>query len=786
MRIAVVLLALPLVVCAQTDQTATADNAHFPVKRVVLYKNGVGYFEHTGRVRGNQDFSVDFTTAQLNDVLKSLTVLDLGEGKISSIRYNSIAPVSQRLSGLRLALGENASRADFLNALRGTRLEVHSRSDSATGKLLSVERDHRTNNTGDTVDVTELALVTDSGEMRTFELIPATSVRIADRELSQDVNRYLNTIGSSRGADVRRMYISTVGNGERELQVSYISEVPVWKSTYRVILPDGTGRKPILQGWAIVDNTVGEDWNNVQLSLVAGAPQSFVQDISQPYYVNRPVVALPDSVNPAPQSHQATMSPPPPPPIVMASGTVLKGTVTDPSGAAVQGATVTLRNETTGASQTTTTDSSGFYSFQNIQGGNSAVFVDKQGFRRIQMSNIYLGVGRVNEIHPTLQVASASEVVEVTASAVSVNTESAEISSISPEADATAYGDLFSYDLKQRISIGKDQSALVPILQSPIEAEKVTVWNESTPRALRALWVKNTSDQTLDGGTFNVIDHGTFAGEGILDPIHADERRLISYALDTAVQVKLEHAAKKSDGDSDEDDDDITNDDGTPRTLHLVRIAKGTMVVSTEQRRRQAYTVHNADTTPRQVVIERAADARWHLAGNLKPEEITASLERFRVSVDPGQTARLDLEEYHPSQQEFVLTNLTSDEVVLFTDQKLLTPEMQQTFQRALGIKAAIGEIDVQLNARNLESQAIANDQNRLRENMKSLKGSVEERTLLQRYTHELNAQEDRLASIRRESVELREKRNRANADLTRLLLAINYEPQHTATSGGQ
>ena len=86
------------------------------------------------------------------------------------------------------------------------------------------------------------------------------------------------------------MSVSASGSGERELVVSYISEVPVWKSTYRIVLPRTPG-KPFLQGWAIVDNTVGEDWKDVKLSLVSGTPQSFIQNIPQPYYTRRPVVA---------------------------------------------------------------------------------------------------------------------------------------------------------------------------------------------------------------------------------------------------------------------------------------------------------------------------------------------------------------------------------------------------------------------------------------------------------------------------------------------------------------
>src|SRR5207249_666634 len=192
--------------------------------------------------------------------------------------------------------------------------------------------------------------------------------------------------------------------------VSYISEVPIWKSTYRIIFPDKPGEKPLLQGWAIVDNTIGEDWKDVQLSLVAGAPQSFVQNISQPFYTRRPVIALPESVMLTPQSHEASLQVAEPIPASGLGGDVsggtagalraggvlssLQGVVKDPAGAVIPGARVTVRNEETGASQVMTTDSRGHYSFSNVQAGNSALFVSSPGFKRYDLSNFYLGVGR--------------------------------------------------------------------------------------------------------------------------------------------------------------------------------------------------------------------------------------------------------------------------------------------------------------------------------------------------------------------------------------------------------
>src|ERR1700720_2834252 len=290
---------------ARSDTSESAAAGKLPVRRVVLYKNGVGYFEHLGRVRGSQDVHIDFTSAQLNDVLKSLTVLDLSGGRITGVDYNSEAPLARRLGTLRLALGEKPSVSEFLGALRGARLEVRSGNGPAlAGKLLSVERKTRTGaGAGWTVETDEISPITDGSEVRSVDLNSSTSVKIAERDLQIEVGRYLGLLASSRDQDVRRMEISTTGTGERSLYVSYISEVPIWKTTYRIVLSSKADKKPLLQGWAIVDNTVGEDWDGVELSLVAGAPHSFIQQLSEPFYGRGPVGPLPERVQLSPQTH---------------------------------------------------------------------------------------------------------------------------------------------------------------------------------------------------------------------------------------------------------------------------------------------------------------------------------------------------------------------------------------------------------------------------------------------------------------------------------------------------
>jgi hypothetical protein len=687
------------------------DSARLPVKRVVLYKNGVGYFEHSARVDGNQELGIDFTTAQLNDVLKSLTVVDLGEGRISGIRYNSIAPLDERLRALRLPFGEQITRSDFLSALRGSRVEVRSKAESATGRLLSVEQEERTNDSGATYHVTDFSIITDAGEMKNFELGASVSVRLAERDLNDEVGRYLNLVGSSRARDLRRMTITDAGSGNRDIFVSYISEVPVWKSTYRIILSEKPNEKPLLQGWAIVDNTIGEDWKNVQLSLIAGAPQSFIQDISQPLYARRPEIPLPQSAMLTPQTHEATMKdegppgPPPPPAEGEGRGRAIGGPrIGDVAGKAGQG---------------------------ELHGARA----------------------RAN----TLDL--SSEQVVVSAAAMPVNARNydqfAQLQN-AQVAQAQDLGDYFEYNIKQAITIGKNQSALVPILQSRIEAEKVTLWTANGNQLpLRALWIKNASGLMLDSGTFNIIDSGTFAGEGLLETVHPDERRLLSYAADTAVRITSQTESK-----------DLP--------VSRIQLLKGVMFVSRERHDKVNYTIRNSDTAARQVVIEHPVRDGWKLAKDLKPEETSASHYRFRLAVDPDKTKELEVEEVHQDVSRSMLTDITEHQVEVLSVENAMTPDLQAAFRKVLDQKNQISKLQADTETRQKELNAINTDQGRIRENMKALKGSAEEKALLQRYTKQLDTQEDRLTVLRKEIAELEEKQGEEQQKLEDMVQHIN------------
>jgi hypothetical protein len=791
------------------ESTATK----LPVRRVILYKTGVGYFEHLGRIQNDQSIRIDFTSGQLNDVLQSLTILDLNGGRIAGVNYSSEAPLSQRLGTMRLPLEETTDVSKFYGALRGARLEVSSGRSSITGRLLSVERKTRVSG-GTTLEVDLATLVSDSGEVHSVELTPAVSVRLAEPDVSGEVSRYLGLLSSVRQQDIRRMTIDTTGTGDRQLYVSYISEVPVWKTTYRIVLASKAGESPLLQGWAIVDNTVGEDWDNVELSLVAGAPQSFIQQLSQPYYARRPVIGLPELAQFSPQTHESAM---------LGGIGGLSGVVTDPSGAIVAGADIKVYSESGGMVATSASDGQGKYEVGDLPAGNYRVVISRLGFKSVDLQNVSLGGGRERSQNVGLQIGSSAQTVTVEATADSIQAATAEVgtdaglragsgsrlgsngysgrnermgngfaigvgpgesygtgggipngpspslnaNSINAARDAMSaaasgldLGDLFEYKLKDRVTIRKNESALVPIVQAHVDAEKVSLWNTrlGSVRPLRALWLTNSSPLTLDSGSFSVLEGEAFAGEGLTDAIKPGEKRLLSYAADLGVRISR-----------------VATTD--PQRVTHVRIEHGVLIQTSELRQETTYTVHDDDATQRTVLIEHPLLNGWILSTNTpRPDETTSSSYRFKVPVNAKDSATLVVRESKPVATNYQIGGIDEDQLKLFISQKSINPEVEAAFRKIIEQKAKVAALEDESTKRDDESKAIYDDQQRIRENLKALKGSPEERALTQRYTKQLDDQENRLQALQRESDDLTKQHDEAQAELDRMIGSLTLD----------
>ncbi len=362
--------------------------------------------------------------------------------------------------------------------------------------------------------------------------------------------------------------------------------------------------------------------------------------------------------------------------------------------------------------------------------------------------------GRPNEFNRLEQFAKAAP-----APAGSSAKIDAARSSIQAAASAQELGDLFEYKLKDPITILKNRSALVPIVQSTIVADKVSVWNERAglPRPQRALWLNNTSGLTLDGGSFSVLEEETFAGEGLFDPIKPGEKRLVSYATDLALNVRAK---------SDTDQQRVTR----------VSIVRGVMTMHNEAIESKTYTFRNEDSSPRTVIVEHPVRSGFELRSDVKPAEITSAWMRFQLHVDPKQTASLTVKEAQPLQTTYQVSNIGEETLAAFIRQKSIDKSIEDALRNVLASKAGVDALDEQKEAREKETQKIFDDQQRLRENMKALKGSAEEKALLQRYTKQLNDQEDRLEKLRKEVEELDARSEKAQGALDKMIEGLAFD----------
>jgi hypothetical protein len=273
--------------------------AELNVRNVILYKHGVGYFERAGELGSGESARLDFKAAEMNDVLKSLTVEVKGGQGVAGLRYDSSLPLEEKLDEIPIRLGQKEPISTLLDQLKGARLDMKLGSETVAGAIVSARLLPGTNEVSQREQVT---LLLDSGELRTLDLSAASSIRFPDPALQTQLKDYLLAVTQARSKERRSVYIDSVDSGRRQIAASYMIPAPVWKSSYRLVFaPEG---EPMLEGWAIVDNTTGDDWHNVRLALVSGRPISFISQLYEPKHIHRPVAELPEDRAVGPVVHQ--------------------------------------------------------------------------------------------------------------------------------------------------------------------------------------------------------------------------------------------------------------------------------------------------------------------------------------------------------------------------------------------------------------------------------------------------------------------------------------------------
>ncbi len=274
-----------------------------PVRQVILYKHGVAFFERSCDLAPGESAKLDFKASDMNDVLKSLTVEETGGGKITGVRYDSSQPLANRLADFPFKLGDRQSLAQFLDQLKGARIEMQYGSQPVKASVVS----GRVTQDKDNKDVSKeiLVVLTEAGDLRSIDLSAVQSLRLTDPALQLQLREYLSAVANSRNKDQRSVYIDSADKKGRKISANYMIPMPAWKSSYRLLFPQ-TG-EPTLEGWAIIDNTTADDWTNIKLSVVSGRPISFVTKLYDPKFMARPYAELAEDRAVAPEVYGGAM-----------------------------------------------------------------------------------------------------------------------------------------------------------------------------------------------------------------------------------------------------------------------------------------------------------------------------------------------------------------------------------------------------------------------------------------------------------------------------------------------
>jgi hypothetical protein len=457
------------------SQEKTTD---LPVKRVVMFSSGVAFFEHQGEVEGDAQVDLKFNVDDINDLLKSMVLQDLGGGRISTVSYGSKDPITRTLRTFSIDLTKNPTLADLLEQIRGERIEIDA-PEKITGTILGVETRTRPAGENQTVEVQFLNLLTEDG-LRSVSLENVGRIKISNPRIDADLRQALTVLAMSKSTDKKSVSLNFLGAGKRNVTVGYIQEAPVWKTSYRLVL-DGE-QPPLLQGWAIVENTTESDWDNVSLSLVSGRPISFVMDLYQPLYIDRPWVKLELYSSLRPRTYDQDLA----------------------------RADLDFRRAGGGEQLEKAAELDGLALRQR---GAAPAPAPPRDASFLQRDNDRAEARVAERLKESLQSVAQSGNV----------------------------GEFFRYHIATPVKVQRSGSAMLPIVNESVAGDKVSIYNPAThaKHPLNGLRLKNSTDLHLMQGPITVYDGGAYAGDAQIQDLPPKSERLISYAMDLDTEVAM-------------------------------------------------------------------------------------------------------------------------------------------------------------------------------------------------------------------------------------------------------
>jgi hypothetical protein len=637
------------------NQVALKPTQKLPVTQVVLFNSGVGYFHRSGDVEGEARVDLQFSAADINDLIKSLIVHD-ARGQTVPLRYDSQEPIEKTLKSFAIDLSTNPSYGQILNQMRGQKVELTLQTShpalnglpaNLTGTIVGMETAHRPHSpTAAAVSETELLNLACAEGLRSVPLSAVQRVRFLNPSVENELRRALEVVAVGHDSLKKTVHLDFKGEGKREVRVGYVVENPIWKTSYRLV-KDENG-KWRLQAWANVENTSDEDWNDVKLTLVSSRPISFQMDLYPPLFIPRPTVepALFASLRPPTYGGPITNA------AINVPGFGLQGGAGFGGGGLGGNFNPGLANMAPqGQNPAGNSLFQGGGGALGFGGGQIGQFGQQGGqissFNRYQNNSVFFdnNNGRLN-FDQMQQRAKANEQAKNNDKTKQLAQElGSALTNVDPELierarAADELGQPARYSIDQKVTLPRQQSVMLPILDEEIDAAEVSIFNERVhaTRPLHGLKIKNRTRQALMSGPVTVYEgEQPYSGDARLLDLQPNEERYLSYALDTGVEIKPFDVVK-------------------PGPEMIARMENGQLHVQYKLRHTRTYVIVNRSPEDRKVVVEQPIRNGWKLVKPEKPSELTADLYRFDVDVKAGDTVKYEVSEELPRIDPFAVT----------------------------------------------------------------------------------------------------------------------------------
>ena len=655
---------------AWAQPAAETPPAELPVQHLVLFTNGVGYFEHAGTVVGTQEIELPVPPEHMDDLLQSLVVQDLGGGRVEAVRYGARDPLGRVLASYALDLSGDPTLAQLLAQARGEAVRIEA-GEPLRGVIVNVERVA----VPEQAPRTLLTLATDEGLQR-IDLDEVRAVAFEREALQAELDAALAAIARYRGGDAASVRLRFVGEGEREVRVAYVREMPVWKASYRLALAEA-GRAE-LQGWAILDNPTALDLEDVSVWFVAGQPISFVASLYAPVYVDRPRVE------------------------------VATAPTLDPVADAGQFAAPEPQAEAA----------------RSMMAPSPAMMADA-------LASEGIGFGGAG---------------------------------VEAAAEGVAGGATFAYRVSDPVTVGRFESAMIPIVVATVEAHAVSWYDADVLRdhPLRAVRLVNDSGLHLAAGPVTVFDEGGFAGQAMLADVVPDDSRMLAYAVDLDVRVALSSASE-------------------PERVVSAVLRGSVLETSWRSVLTTRYRLEPRGDGERFVVVEHPQRGGFAVVSPEGPVE-TGDAWRFGIeigagaAVDPTVPSHLSCADdacvltvvmERIDGRRTAVANVGGDQIAFYLENVDLSDADREALEAVLALQRNMAELDRQVVALEAQVNEVFRDQSRIRDNMSALERNS---SLYRRYLADLEAQENLLTELREAIADRREERAQAQRDLDELI----------------